>query len=117
KADTGLIMNDTFEAEVLDVQKAPKGQHLHHIKVLKGKVELNDNISANVNISSREGIIKNHTATHLLHQALKDVLGNHIQQADSKVMEDTCNIVFTHFDYVTNTAIKEVICILYVLIL
>src|SRR5699024_2827678 len=83
-----------FEAEVLDVQKAPKGQHLHHIKVLKGKVELNDNISANVNISSREGIIKNHTATHLLHQALKDVLGNHIQQAGSQVMEDNLSFDF-----------------------
>lgn len=108
KADTGLIMNDTFEAEVLDVQKAPKGQHLHHIKVLKGKVELNDNISANVNISSREGIIKNHTATHLLHQALKDVLGNHIQQAGSQVMEDNLRFDFTHFDGVTTEEIKEV---------
>src|SRR5690625_372906 len=108
KADTGLIINDTFEAEVLDVQKAPKGQHLHHIKVLKGKVELNDNISANVNISSREGIIKNHTATHLLHQALKDVLGNHIQQAGSQVMEDNLRFDFTHFDGVTTEEIKEV---------
>src|SRR5699024_308732 len=108
KADTGLIMNDTFEAEVLDVQKAPKGQHLHHIKVLKGKVELNDNISANVNISSREGIIKNDTATHLLHQALKDVSGNHIQQAGSQVMEDNLRLDFTHFDGVTTAEIKEV---------
>src|SRR5699024_1793911 len=48
KADTGLIINDTFEDKVLDVQKAPKGQHLNKIKVLKGKEELNDNINPNV---------------------------------------------------------------------
>src|SRR5699024_10682667 len=76
--------------------------------VLKGKVELNDNISANVNISSREGIIKNHTATHLLHQALKDVIGNHIQQAGSQEMEDNLRFDFTHLDGVTTEEIKEV---------
>src|SRR5699024_1301139 len=85
-----------------------KGEQVHHIKGLKGKVELNDNISANVNISSREGIIKNHTATHLLHQALKDVLGNHIQQAGSQVKEDNLRFDFTHFDGVTTEEIKEV---------
>ena len=107
-ADIGLIINDSFEAEVSDVQKAPKGQHLHHIKVLKGKIKVNDKVSAKVDAYSREGIIKNHTATHLLHQALKDVLGDHIQQAGSQVTENNLRFDFTHFDGVSQDEIKQV---------
>lgn len=108
KADIGLITNASFKAEVLNVQKAPKGQNLHQIKVLKGQAKLADKINASVDAYSREGIIKNHTATHLLHQALKDVLGDHIQQAGSQVTEDNLRFDFTHFDEASKEEIKEV---------
>lgn len=108
KADNGLLITDAFEAEVLDVQKAPKGQHLHHIKVLKGNINLNDKVNVKVDAYSRDRIIKNHTATHLLHQALKDVLGDHISQAGSQVTETNLRFDFTHFDGVSKEEIKEV---------
>ena len=108
KADIGLIKNDSFEAEVINVQKAPKGQHLHHIKVLSGEISLNDQVNAVVNVDSREGIIKNHTATHLLHQALKDVLGDHIHQAGSQVSEDNLRFDFTHFNSVNEEELKQI---------
>lgn len=108
KADIGLIKNEVFEAEVLDVQKAPQGQHLHQIKVLKGKINNHDIVKAFVDVQSREGIIKNHTATHLLHQALKDVLGDHIQQAGSQVTENNLRFDFTHFNNVSKEELKQI---------
>lgn len=107
-ADIGFIKNKSFEAEVLDVQKAPKGQHLHQIKVLSGKITRGDKVSALVDVNSRVGIVKNHTATHLLHQALKDVLGDHIHQAGSQVSENNLRFDFTHFNSVSEDELKQV---------
>lgn len=108
KADSGRITNDSFEAEVVDVQKAPKGQHLHQIKVLKGRIKQNELVKTSVNRTIREDIIKNHTATHLLHQALKDVLGDHISQAGSQVTENGLRFDFTHFNSVSDDELNEI---------
>ena len=108
KADNGLIKNDSFEAEVVDVQKAPKGQHLHQIKVLTGTINQNKQVTTSVNRTMREDIVKNHTATHLLHQALKDVLGDHISQAGSQVTENGLRFDFTHFNSVSHDELNKI---------
>ena len=84
-ADTGIWTNDTVTVEVLDVQKAPNGQGLHQVKITKGTLKIGDTCLGQIDKQKRNAIIKNHTATHLLHQALKDVLGTHVNQAGSQV--------------------------------
>ena len=67
--------------DVKDVQKAPNGQHLHRVVVTEGSLKVGTKVTAIVDEINRGKVIKNHTATHLLHQALKDVLGAHVNQA------------------------------------
>lgn len=107
-ADKGLIFSKNGEAEVLDVQKAPNGQNLHRILVKKGTVSTNEQVTARVDESSRQFIIKNHTATHLLHQALKDVLGTHVNQAGSLVTSNRLRFDFSHFGAITEEEIVEI---------
>ena len=83
-ADTGLMTTTNATVEVLDVIKAPNGQHLHTVNV-NGTLSLNDAVTSQVTVDARLALTKNHTATHLLHQALKDVIGEHANQAGSLV--------------------------------
>ncbi|WP_349407973.1 alanine--tRNA ligase [Pseudalkalibacillus sp. SCS-8] len=107
-ADKGTLSNDDVFAVVKDVQKAPNGQNLHTVLVEKGTLRVNDSLEAVVNETSRKGIIKNHTATHLLHQALKDVLGKHVNQAGSLVTKDRLRFDFSHFNQVTTEEIEQI---------
>ncbi|GAA0295292.1 alanyl-tRNA synthetase [Gracilibacillus halotolerans] len=107
-ADKGTIKFDGGEAEVLDVQKAPKGQHLQRIYVKEGTLTKGQEIRAEVDSNSRQFIIKNHTATHLLHQALKDVLGDHVNQAGSLVASERLRFDFSHFGAVTEEELKRI---------
>ena len=100
-ADQGTIENDTTQAEVLDVKKAPKGQHLHRVKVTNGQLKVGDFVTVEIDHDKRSLIEKNHTATHLLHQVLKDVLGDHVNQAGSLVNADRLRFDFSHFNAVT----------------
>lgn len=107
-ADTGFILNEFGEvvAEVVDVQKAPNGQPLHQVKVTGG-LEKGKVYHLQVDIERREKIIRNHTATHLLHRALKDVLGDHANQAGSLVAPGYLRFDFTHFGQVTTQELQE----------
>jgi len=67
-ADTGTIMTEMTMAQVLDTQKAPKGQHLHRVKITKGQLKVGDFVDVNVDDTKRRFVEKNHTATHLLHK-------------------------------------------------
>ncbi|RPF55540.1 alanine--tRNA ligase [Aquisalibacillus elongatus] len=107
-ADKGLIETDTGRAQVLDVQKAPNGQNLHQIEVEDGSVYAEQSVKASVYRQFRKQIIKNHTATHLLHQALKDVLGDHVNQAGSLVAPDRLRFDFSHFSSVSPDEIKQI---------
>ncbi len=101
-ADRGVIQGMNGEMmQVIDVTKAPNGQHLHHAKVIKGTFKVGERVTAIVNQDNRADIIKNHTATHLLHRALKDVLGEHVNQAGSLVAVDRLRFDFSHFGGVT----------------
>mgnify|MGYP001282451200 CR=1 FL=1 len=107
-ADQGILESDTLKAVVKDVQKAPNGQHLHTIIVESGEMHLHDQVKAAVNDDNRKQIVKNHTATHLMHRALKDVLGEHVNQAGSYVGPDRLRFDFSHFGQVTKEELEQI---------
>ncbi|WP_170007764.1 alanine--tRNA ligase [Bacillus fonticola] len=107
-ADEGIIESPSATLFVKDVQKAPNGQHLHTAKVTAGTIEQGAKCTAKVDKKARGGVIRNHTATHLLHQALKDVLGDHVNQAGSRVEETRLRFDFSHFGQVTDEELKKI---------
>lgn len=107
-ADKGTIEANGVKLSVKDVKKAPNGQNLHHAVVEEGAVTKGLEVTAKVDQDNRARIIKNHTATHLLHQALKDVLGGHVNQAGSLVEPDRLRFDFSHFGQVTADELEQV---------
>ncbi|HIA6748603.1 TPA: alanine--tRNA ligase [Staphylococcus aureus] len=107
-ADTGIVYNDNFEIAVSEVTKAPNGQNLHKGVVQFGQVNVGATVSAEVNQNDRRDIQKNHSATHLLHAAVKSVLGDHVNQAGSLVEADRLRFDFSHFGPMTNDEIDQV---------
>lgn len=107
-ADSGLIKADTFVVRVNNVTKAPHGQSVHHAVVESGTVAVGAKVKAEINKAAREDIIKNHTATHLLHKALKEVLGDHVNQAGSLVESERLRFDFSHFGSVTPEELADI---------
>ena len=107
-ADHGVIENDTFRGFVKDVQKAPNGQNLHTVVIESGEMITDAEVMATVDNSLRGHTIKNHSATHILHQALKDVLGTHVNQAGSYVGPDRLRFDFSHFGQVTKEELEKI---------
>lgn len=107
-ADTGMIYNEDCKAGVVNVLKAPNQQHLHFVKIEKGTINIGDVLTLDVDKEKRSKIIANHTATHLLQAALKEVVGNHINQAGSYVDGQRLRFDFTHFEKISNDQIKAV---------
>lgn len=107
-ADQGTISNENFEIAVTEVTKAPNGQNLHKGEIQFGTVKKNAEVSASVNHKERRSIKKNHSATHLLHAALKEVLGDHVNQAGSLVEADRLRFDFSHFGSMTQEEIDTV---------
>ena len=95
--DTGTITTDTGRAEVLDTQYALPGTLVaHHARVTAGELTEGDVCTLAIDAARRDAIRRNHTATHLLHWALREVLGTHVQQAGSLVAPDRLRFDFTH---------------------
>lgn len=107
-ADTGTMSNETTSLNVTYVSKAPHQQHLHTIVVDKGEVKVGDELTLYVDIAKRTLIQNNHTATHLLQKALKNVLGEHVSQAGSYVDEQRLRFDFTHPQKMTDEQIHLV---------
>ncbi len=107
-SDQGNIIGANGELKVLEVTKAPNGQHVHHIEIIMGSFNVNDKVSAKVDNTVRGNIIKNHTATHILHQALKEVLGEHVNQAGSLVASDKLRFDFSHFGAITEEELLKI---------
>ncbi|MGG5254946.1 alanine--tRNA ligase [Neobacillus sp. SM06] len=107
-ADRGTLEGDGFKAAIKDVQKAPNGQNLHKAIIEEGRLRTNDSVLAKVDAANRAKIIKNHTATHLLHEALKEVLGRHVNQAGSLVEPDRLRFDFSHFGQVKPEELEQV---------
>ncbi|MFD0714028.1 alanine--tRNA ligase [Paenibacillus sp. GCM10027626] len=106
--DKGSIVGDGFELQVEDVTKAPHGQAVHHAAVVSGTVTAGAAVKAVVTAEMREATIKNHTATHLLHRALKDVLGEHVNQAGSLVEPDRLRFDFSHFGSISPEELADI---------
>ena len=105
--DTGVIEADGFKASVKSVSKQ-NGAFCHEVEILNGKISVGDNVSCFVDRVRRNMVARNHTATHLLHKALRMVVGEHIQQAGSFVNENSLRFDFTHFEGLTKEQLKEV---------
>jgi len=105
-ADTGKIFNNEFEIEIEDVQKQ-NDVIFHFGKLVKGAIK-NKKVKALVDLERRRNIARNHTATHLLHAALRQVLGTHLHQKGSHVAPDRLRFDFTHFQQVTQDELDKV---------
>jgi alanyl-tRNA synthetase len=106
--DKGQIVGEDFLLRVKDVSKAPNGQNLHTVTVESGVAKAEVAVTATVDQDSRQAIVKNHTATHLLHRALKDTLGEHVNQAGSLVTPDRLRFDFSHFGQVTAEELQSI---------
>jgi len=107
-ADTGTISNESFEFEVSDVQKKLGDLFVHYGKVKKGSIKLNNNVQLKIDIKKRNNIRAYHSATHLLHESLRRVLGEHVIQKGSLVQSDRLRFDFSHMKPISEEDIKEI---------
>ncbi len=106
--DTGLIETETGSAVVLDTKHALQGLHGHRVRVQSGYLAVGQHATASIDIPRREAIRKSHTGTHVLHWALRDVLGDHASQAGSLVEPGRLRFDFSHFAQVAPQELAEV---------
>lgn len=106
--DTGRISHDDLVIEVENTVKDPTGLIIHKGKVLAGTVQTGDAVTLSVDNNRRQAIQLNHTATHLLHAALREVLGDHVRQAGSHVAPDRLRFDFTHFSQVDHETLNQI---------
>lgn len=105
--DAGVIENENFKFRVTDTQKTPDGKFYHIGKIEAGEVRIKDKVLARVDAERRKSIARNHSATHLLHKALKQVLGGHVNQAGSLVTETGLRFDFSHHSAMTQEELKK----------
>jgi len=106
--DEGAIFNDAAMFEVGDTQKIKSDVYGHHGVLKTGSLKVGDAVTAHVNATLRAASMRNHSATHLMHKALREVLGTHVQQKGSLVNADRTRFDFTHNAPVTDEQIVEI---------
>jgi alanyl-tRNA synthetase len=106
--DRGKITGSNFEVKVLDTIKDPTGIIIHKGNMVSGSIQKGQNVILSVDLDSRRATECNHTATHLLHFALRKVLGDHVKQAGSLVAPDRFRFDFTHFSQTTSKELAEI---------
>ena len=107
-ADNGLLTGPECSLRVLDVKKTPKGYYVHTCVLESGIVKVGDHLNAQVDKEYRMSVCRNHTATHLLQAALREVLGDHVHQAGSYQDASITHFDFTHFSAVTAEELARV---------
>ena len=106
--DTGTITTDTGSAEVLDTTFALPGLRRHVARITTGAVTPGQKATASIDDARRRAIRRNHTATHLLHAALRRVLGEHVKQAGSMVSDERLRFDFSHYAALTNDEVEQI---------
>lgn len=107
-ADHGYLTSGAAKLKVTQVKKTPKGFFVHTCVLLEGMVKVGDELTASVDVQRRMSICRNHTATHLMQKALREVLGDHVHQAGSYQDEKVTRFDFTHFSAMTPDEIAAV---------
>ena len=107
-ADHGYLVSGDAKLKVTQVKKTPKGYFVHTCELLDGTIHVEDELTASVDEKRRAAICRNHTATHLLQKALREVLGEHVHQAGSYQDDRLTHFDFTHFSAVTPAELAEV---------
>ena len=105
--DKGIIKTASGEAYVYDTKKNVGGKTIHYVKVNEGSIKLNEEATLKIDLLRRTNIAKNHTATHMLHEALKQIVGKHVNQAGSYVDDERLRFDFAHFKALTEEEIDK----------
>lgn len=106
--DTGIIISSTGEARVVDTTFALPGLRKHTCEMTRGVIESGQQVQASVDVTVRDATRRNHTATHVLHWALRQVLGEHVKQAGSLVSDERLRFDFSHYASVTQDEIEQI---------
>jgi alanyl-tRNA synthetase len=106
--DKGVLRAGATEFKVEDTQKRGGGAHAHLGSVIKGELKLGDSVDAQVDETSRAATVLNHSATHLLHAALRQVLGTHVTQKGSLVAPDRLRFDFSHYQPITGDELQRI---------
>lgn len=106
--DIGTLYNEAVRLSVLNTKKGPHNQVHHVVRVEEGTIKIGDEVKAKVDMVTRMSTARNHTATHLLHKALRDIVGEHVHQAGSLVTPDRLRFDFTHFEGLTKDQITQI---------
>ena len=107
-ADHGVIETDGALFQVTDVQKDKAGKFLHHGVMHSGRLQVEQTVTARIDVDRRKAIMRAHSATHLLQAALREVLGDHVHQAGSLVEPDRLRFDLTHFSAITPEELEQV---------
>ncbi|HYU99067.1 MAG TPA: alanine--tRNA ligase, partial [Pyrinomonadaceae bacterium] len=103
-----IVGGTDFIASVVDTYSPAQGLIVHKVKVEKGTLRVGDTVVAEVDVEKRDATRRNHTATHLMHAALREVLGTHVKQAGSVVAPNYLRFDFSHYQPLTQTEIEEI---------
>jgi len=106
--DAGTIFNQNAQVKVFDTFAPVAGIVLHKSKIEKGSVKVGDTVTAMVDAEKRDATRRNHTATHLVHAALREVLGTHVKQAGSVVAPNYLRFDFSHYQPISSEEIREI---------
>lgn len=106
--DTGTMSSSGGRAHVNDTKKTPNGLYVHTVAITKGTFNAGESVDCVVDVERRRAIVKNHTATHLLHASLRNVLGEHVKQSGSLVSDEKLRFDFTHFYGLTQEEITDI---------
>ncbi len=106
--DTGFLAGPEGTAEVSETHVLSPGVNVHTVRIIEGTIALDHRVTAEVDARRRRATMRNHTATHLLHAALRDLVGTHVKQAGSLVAPDRLRFDFSHFQPLDDVAVREV---------